>query len=80
MQVQTRPPGFFLCTQDAGLENMALEVGTLQGGQIAALQGGSKEVADGKQAPSGLLIFMLCCCGVSRKSQYLLEILRMSCT
>lgn len=36
-----------LLTQDAGLENMALEVGTVQGGQIAALQDG-KDGALGK--------------------------------
>lgn len=38
---------FFLYAQDAGLEGMAMEVGTLQGGQIAALQDG-KEGALGK--------------------------------
>lgn len=36
-----------LPAQDAGLENMALEVGTVQGGQIAALQDG-KDGALGK--------------------------------
>lgn len=36
--------------QDAGLENMALEVGTVQGGQIAALQDG-KDGALGKPGP-----------------------------
>lgn len=36
----TRPPS--LPPQDAGLETMALEVGTVQGGQIAALQDGKE--------------------------------------
>lgn len=38
----------FSCLQDAGLENMALEVGTLQGGQIAPLQGVNREPNLGK--------------------------------
>lgn len=38
---------FFYPSQDAGLENMALEVGTVQGGHIAALQDG-KDGALGK--------------------------------
>lgn len=45
--------------QDAGLENMALEVGTVQGGQIAALQDG-KDGALGKPRPA--LTWRLSCC------------------
>lgn len=33
---------FVVLAQDAGLENMALEVGTVRGGQIAALQDGKE--------------------------------------
>lgn len=43
------PPStsIFFGSQEAGLENMALEVGTVQEGQIAALQGqdGKNELA-----------------------------------
>lgn len=53
--------------QDAGLENMALEVGTVQGGQIAALQDG-KDGALGKPRPppltlgecTALLVYCVC--------------------
>ena len=50
---------YLLPTQDAGLENMALEVGTVQGGQIAALQDG-KDGALGKPTGCPKVAFVGC--------------------
>lgn len=53
-----------MLAQDAGLENMALEVGTVQGGQIAALQDG-KEGGLGKPLLWILASGVICvCCGL----------------